>query len=83
MVVYYHEVVCHAENWFTIISDEFTTRAYITKNMTVSTFLLYFLNCQSATKLGLIVQHYKPEWPVQKLGLCVQSHGHSKGSKCE
>ena len=36
-----------------------------------------------ATKLGLIVQHYKLECTVEKLGYCIQDQGHSKGSKCQ
>ena len=36
-----------------------------------------------ATKLGLVVQHYKPECPAVKLGYCVQGQGHNEGLKCQ
>ena len=35
-----------------------------------------------ATKLGLIVHHYKPECFFQKLDCCVQGQGHSNILKC-
>ena len=36
-----------------------------------------------ATKLGLIVQHYKPECPAEKLDYCAQGQGHREGSICQ
>ena len=44
MVVYYHEAMCLAENWFTIFNVEVTMRAYIIK---IWLLLLYLLNCCS------------------------------------
>ena len=46
--------------------------------LTVSTELLILF----AAKVGLIVQHHKPECPVEKWDYCVQGQGHSKVSKC-
>ena len=36
-----------------------------------------------ASKLGLIVQHHKPECPVEKWDYCVQGQVHSKGLECQ
>ena len=36
-----------------------------------------------STKLGLLVQHHKPECSVEKLDYCVQGQGHSEDSKCQ
>ena len=56
--------------------------AYIIK---IWLFLLYLLSSAGrfATKLGLIIQHHKPECPVQNLDYYIQGQGHSKGSKCQ
>ena len=35
------------------------------------------------TKLGVVMQHHKPECPVKKLDYCIQGQGHSEGSKCQ
>ena len=35
------------------------------------------------TKLGLIVQHHKPECLVEKWDYCIHDQGHSEGSKCQ
>ena len=32
-----------------------------------------------ATKLGLLVQHHKPECPAEKLDYCAQGQGHTEG----
>ena len=32
---------------------------------------------------GLIVQHHKPECPVEKWDYCIQGQGHSEGSNCQ
>ena len=65
------------KNLFTI----FNVRAYIIKKIL---FLLYFVNAGLfATKLGLIVQHHKPESPVEKWEYCVQGQGHREGLKCK
>ena len=46
-------------------------------------YLLCLLNCCSiATKLGLMVQHHKPECSVGKCDYCIQGQGHSKGWIC-
>ena len=52
-------------------------------NQNMSIFLLYLLTTGLfTTKLGLIVQHHKPECCVEKWDSCVQGQGHSEGSKC-
>ena len=39
--------------------------------------------CPFATKLGLVVQHYKPECSAEKVDYCVQGQGHSEDKKCQ
>ena len=79
MVVYHYEANCQAEKkWFTIVNVKVTVRAYIIK------FDYFYYIFQTAgpfaIKLSLVVQHYKPEWAVVKLGYRVQGQGHSEGS---
>ena len=43
-------------------------------------FLLYLPTAGPfATTLDVVVQHYKPECPAEKLDYCVQGQGHSEG----
>ena len=52
------------------------------QNMTISAISSELLvNLQ--TKHGLIVQHHKPECPVEKLDYHVQGQGHNEGLKCQ
>ena len=68
------------KNWFTVLNVKVTMRAYTIK---ILLFLLFVLNCWSiSTKLGLVVQHHKPECSLEKLDYCIQGQGHSKGSQC-
>ena len=64
------------KNWFTIFNVKVTVKAYHFYYILKTTGLF-------TTKLAVIVQHHKPECPVQKLGYCLQDQGHSKGSKCK
>ena len=70
------------KNWFTVFNVKVTMRAYISKKWL---FLLYLLNCWCpfAARLGFIVQHHKPECPVEQLDFCFQGQGHTKGSICQ
>ena len=45
-------------------------------------FCIFWTAGRFATKLSLIVQHHKPECPVEKWDDCVQGQGHNKGPKC-
>ena len=68
------------KNWFAVFSVKATAGACI---INIQLFLLSLLNCRLfATKLALVVQHYKLECPVEKLDYCVQGQDHSKGPKC-
>ena len=51
--------------------------------MTSFTYYIFQTAGPFAAKLGFIVQHYKPECPVEKWDYCVQGQGHSEGSKCQ
>ena len=60
-----------------------TASAYIIR---IGLFLLYLLNCWSVCNqiwFDSIVQHHKPECPVEKWDDSVQGQGYSKGSKCQ
>ena len=47
-------------------------------------FLLYLLTAGPfASKLGLIVEHHKPESRVEKWDYCIHGQDHSEGSKCQ
>ena len=49
------------------------------QNMTVFTLFSKLLVC---LQTDVVVQHHKPECPVEKWDYCVQGLGHSEGSKC-
>ena len=60
-----------------IFKVKVTARLHMTK---VWLYLLYLQNCWfSATKLGLIIHHHKPECLMKKLNYCIQGQGHNKG----
>ena len=66
-----HRTFC-CQTWY-----GYATRAYMIK------IWLFYTAGSFATKLGLIVQHHKPECSVEKWDYCIQGQGHSKGSKCQ
>ena len=49
------------------------------QNMTIST--IFQTAGPFAIKLSLVVQHYKPECPAEKLDYCIQGQGHSENLK--
>ena len=55
------------KNWFPIVNVKVTNEGLYNQNMTIST--VFQTAGPVATKLGLIVQHYKPECPAEKIGL--------------
>ena len=58
------------KNWFTFFNVKVTVRAY-------GYFCyLFYTAGPLATKLDLIVQHHRPECPVEN-GITVQDQGHS------
>ena len=63
MMVYYHKAKCHTGKKNGSLSSMPKARAYIIKIWLV---LLYLTAGPFATKLGLVVKHYKPECPVEK-----------------
>ena len=81
MSVSYHETMCHAEKLVHYLQFQGHSEGLYNQYMTVYFLLLYLLNCWFffVTELGLIVQYYKPECPVEKLDYCVQGQGHSEG----
>ena len=69
------------KNWFPIVNVKVTNEGLYNQNMTIST--VFQTAGPVATKLGLIVQHYKPECPAEKLDYCAQGQGHTEGKKCQ
>ena len=81
MVVYYHEMMCRAEELVHYLQCQGHSKGLYNQNMTYC-WHIFYIACLFATRLGLIVQHHKLEYLVEKLDYCVQGQGHSKGSKC-
>ena len=49
-----------------------------------SFYYIFWTAYSSAAKLGLMIQHCKPECLlVKKMDYCIQAEGHSEGSKCQ
>ena len=66
------------ENWLAVFKVKVKARAYVIKTWLYD--LLYLLNAGPlAAKLGLIIQHHKPEHSVQKLDYCIQGQGQNAG----
>ena len=80
MMVYYHEVMCHVKKLVHYLQCQGHSDGSYNQNMTIFTISSKVL--VHATKLDLIVQHYKPECLVEKWDYCIQGQGHSKGSEC-
>ena len=81
MVVYYHEAMYHAEKLVHYLQCQGHSEGLCNQNMTNFYCILYTAG-PFATRLDLIVQHYKPECTVEKWDYCVQGQGHREGSKC-
>ena len=81
MVVYYHKVMCHTEKLVHYLQCESHSAGLYNQNMTI--FLWHRLICWSIwNQTWSIVQHHKPNCPVEKWDCCIQGKGHSEGSKC-
>ena len=79
-MVYYHELMCHAIKLIHYLQCQGHSEGLYDQNMTIFTHLL---SCWLfATKLSLVVQHHKLEYPVEKWDSTVQGQGHSEGLKC-
>ena len=78
MVVYFHESECQAEKIGHYLQCQGHSQNLCIQN---KTYFYYIFQTAGpfATKLGVVVQHYKPECPVEKLDYCVQGQGHSEG----
>ena len=62
---------------FAIFKVKVTARAHVIK---IQIFYYIFQTAGPfATKLGLVVQHYKSECSAEKLGYCTQGQGHTEG----
>ena len=81
MVVYYQEVMCHEEKLVHYLQCQGHSEGLHNENID------YFAISSTTAgpfvaKLGLLVQHHTPECHVVKWDYCIQSQGHSEGSKC-
>ena len=87
MVVYHYEANCQAEKrrrkkkLVPFRQCQGHNEGLYNQNMTIST--VFQTAGPVATKLGLIVQHYKPECPAEKLDYCAQDQGHTEGKECQ
>ena len=76
----HHEPECHAEILISCLQCQ--GHKVVLHDKSYDYFLLYLLNCWSVcNQTWLLVQHHKPECPLQDLDYCVHGQGHSKGSK--
>ena len=70
MLMQHHEPECHAEKLVHCFQCQGHSMGLYHQNMTISAISSELLvNLQ--TKHGLIVQHHKPECPVEKLDYCI------------
>ena len=72
MLMYYHEAMCHSEKLVHYLQCQGHSENLYDQNTTVFSI---------SSELALIVQHHKPEYPVEELNYCIQGQGHSKGSE--
>ena len=79
MVVYHHEAMCHAGELVYYPECQGHSKGLYNQNMTF--YCIFLAAGLFSNKLGVIVQHHKPECPVEKWNYYVQ--GHSEGSKCQ
>ena len=70
--MYYHEAMCHSEKLVHYLQCQGHSENLYDQNTTVFSI---------SSELALIVQHHKPEYPVEELNYCIQGQGHSKGSE--
>ena len=75
MDMQHHEPECHAEKLAGCLQCQGHSKGLYNQTRTISTI------SSKALVLGLIVQHHKPECPVNFF--YIQGQSHSKGSKCQ
>ena len=80
MVVCYREAMCHPEKLVVYFECQGHSEGVYNQYMTVFTLSSKLL-VHLQKKLGMIVQHHKPECLVEKWDYCIQGQGHSKSSK--
>ena len=78
MVVYFHEAECQAEKFGHYLQCQGHSEDLCNQNKTIFYYIFQTAG-PFATKLGVVVQHYKLECPAEKLDYCVQGQGHSEG----
>ena len=75
-----HQTFCH-KDWLAVFKVKVTAGAHMIR---MQQFHYIFWTADPfATRLGLMVHYYKPEYLLKKLDCCVQDQGHSKSSKCQ
>ena len=82
MPMQHHKPECHAEKLVHCVQFQGHSKGLYNQNMTYC-WHIFYIACLFATRLGLIVQHHKPECSVEIWDYCVQGQGHNKGSKCQ
>ena len=81
MVVYFHEAMCDAGKLVHYLQCQDHSEGLYNKNTTIFYYIFQTAG-PFAARLALIVQHHKPECPVEKWDYCIQGQGHSEVSKC-
>ena len=80
MVVYSHEAECQAEKVGHYLQCQGHSEDLCNQNKTIKIFYYIFQTAGPfATRLGVVVRHYKPECPAEKLHYCGQGQGYSDG----
>ena len=74
-MVYYQEAMWHVEKLVHYLLCQSHSEGLYNQKITIFTIT----TGPFATKFLMIVQHHKPECPVEKWVYCIQGQGHSKG----
>ena len=77
MVIHHHKALCHPETLGCYLQGQGHSEGLMIK---ICFCYVFWTSDSFATKLSLMVYPYKPRCPVK---IRVQTHGHSKHSKCQ
>ena len=81
MLVCYHEAVCPAEKLVHYLQCQGRSEGLHKQNMTVSIVSSKLL-VRLQPNLIFLVEHQKPECPIERMDYCVQGREQSDGSEC-
>ena len=78
LILQYYKPYCPAEKMDYCVQGQGHSEDLCNQNKTIFYYIFQTAG-PFATKLGVVVQHYKPECPAEKMDYCVQGQGHSEG----